>query len=212
MRTIFATALLLLAVGNTSYAQGTLLDPLNLLGFMQQLFEPRETYQPASRYEPQQEEDQQDPELARQVVDYPSLPAGTVVISAAQRRLYFGLGQSKALRYAIGVGKQGMGWKGVVHIGAKKEWPTWTPPAEMLQRRPDLPRFMSGGINNPLGARALYLFEGARDTLYRIHGTNEPDTIGQAVSSGCFRMMNNDVIDLYNRVQAGSSGTTVRVM
>ena len=111
---------------------------------------------------------------------------------------------NQALRYGIGVGRDGFRWGGTHRISAKKEWPGWTPPAQMLRRRPDLPRHMPGGIENPLGARAMYL----GSTLYRIHGSNEPETIGQAVSSGCFRMTNEDVTDLYSRV---SVGTTVVV-
>src|SRR6184192_2599212 len=130
---------------------------------------------------------------------------GTIYIDTAERRLYLVLPQGQALRYGIGVGRDGFRWSGVHRISAKKEWPDWTPPAEMLARRRDLPRHMAGGIENPLGARALYL----GSTLYRIHGSNEPDTIGQAVSSGCFRMINDDVIDLYDRVGVG---TTVVVL
>jgi lipoprotein-anchoring transpeptidase ErfK/SrfK len=121
---------------------------------------------------------------------------GTIFINTAERRLYLVLGNGQALRYGIGVGRDGYRWSGVHRISAKKEWPGWTPPSQMLARRPDLPRYMAGGIDNPLGARALYL----GSTLYRIHGSNEPETIGQAVSSGCFRMTNDDVTDLYNRV------------
>ena len=129
---------------------------------------------------------------------------GTIFINTAERRLYLILPNGQALRYGIGVGRDGFRWGGVHRISAKKEWPGWTPPAEMLARRRDLPRHMAGGIENPLGARALYL----GSTLYRIHGSNEPETIGQAVSSGCFRMTNEDVTDLYDRV---SVGTTVVV-
>jgi lipoprotein-anchoring transpeptidase ErfK/SrfK len=129
---------------------------------------------------------------------------GTILISTAERRLYLVLGEGRALRYGIGVGRDGFRWAGTHRISAKKEWPSWTPPSQMLARRPDLPRHMAGGIDNPLGARAMYL----GSTLYRIHGSNEPETIGQAVSSGCFRMTNDDVTDLYNRV---SVGTTVIV-
>ena len=125
---------------------------------------------------------------------------GTIVINTAERRLYLILPNGQALRYGIGVGRDGFRWGGVHRISAKKEWPGWTPPAEMLARRRDLPRHMAGGIENPLGARALYL----GPTLYRIHGSNEPETIGQAVSSGCFRMTNEDVTDLYNRVSVGA--------
>jgi lipoprotein-anchoring transpeptidase ErfK/SrfK len=126
---------------------------------------------------------------------------GTIVVNTAERRLYLVLPNGQALRYGIGVGRDGFRWGGVHKITAKKEWPSWTPPAEMLARRHDLPRHMAGGINNPLGARAMYL----GSTLYRIHGSNEPETIGTAVSSGCFRMTNDDVTDLYNRVSVGAT-------
>jgi len=129
---------------------------------------------------------------------------GTIIINTAERRLYLVLANGQALRYGIGVGREGFRWGGTHRISAKREWPSWTPPAQMLARRPDLPRHMAGGIDNPLGARAMYL----GSTLYRIHGSNEPETIGQAVSSGCFRMTNDDVTDLYGRV---SVGTTVIV-
>ena len=129
---------------------------------------------------------------------------GTIFISTAERRLYLVLGDGRALRYGIGVGRDGFRWGGTHRISAKKEWPSWTPPSQMLARRPDLPRHMEGGVDNPLGARAMYL----GSTLYRIHGSNEPETIGQAVSSGCFRMTHEDVTDLYSRV---SVGTTVVV-
>jgi lipoprotein-anchoring transpeptidase ErfK/SrfK len=125
---------------------------------------------------------------------------GTIVIHTAERRLYLVQGGGQAISYGIGVGRDGFRWSGTHRITAKKEWPAWTPPREMLRRRPDLPRHMPGGIENPLGARAMYL----GSTLYRIHGSNEPETIGQAVSSGCFRMTNEDVADLYNRVSVGT--------
>jgi len=126
---------------------------------------------------------------------------GTILISTSQRRLYLMLGNGQALQYPIGVGRIGFTWSGATRVSAKREWPSWTPPADMRRRRPDLPRYVAGGIENPLGARALYL----GSTLYRIHGSNEPETIGQAVSSGCFRMSNEDVIDLYNRVPVGAT-------
>jgi lipoprotein-anchoring transpeptidase ErfK/SrfK len=126
---------------------------------------------------------------------------GTIVISTGQRRLYLVLGNGQALSYGIGVGRVGFTWSGVTRISVKREWPDWTPPAQMRQRRPDLPRHMAGGVANPLGARAMYL----GSTLYRIHGSNEPETIGQAVSSGCFRLTNEDVVDLYNRVRVGTT-------
>lgn len=130
-----------------------------------------------------------------------SFKPGSIFINTAERRLYYITGNGQALRYGIGVGRDGFRWAGVHRVTAKKEWPSWTPPAQMLRRRPDLPRFMKGGEDNPLGARAMYL----GSTLYRIHGSNEPETIGQAVSSGCFRMTNDDVVDLYNRVQVGAT-------
>ncbi len=143
--------------------------------------------------------------IPRTTVSYPGNYApGTIVINTAERRLYLMLAGGQALRYGIGVGRDGFRWSGTHRISAKKEWPSWTPPSQMLARRPDLPRHMAGGIDNPLGARAMYL----GSTLYRIHGSNEPETIGQAVSSGCFRMTNEDVTDLYGRV---SVGTTVIV-
>lgn len=138
----------------------------------------------------------------RSVISAPGrYPPGTIVIKTGERRLYLIQGNGQAISYGIGVGRIGFTWTGVKKITAKKEWPSWTPPAQMLRRRPDLPRHMVGGINNPLGARALYL----GSTLYRIHGSNEPETIGQAVSSGCFRMSNEDVADLYNRVRVGTT-------
>jgi lipoprotein-anchoring transpeptidase ErfK/SrfK len=126
---------------------------------------------------------------------------GTIVINTAERRLYLVEPGGQALRYGIGVGRDGFRWSGMHRVSAKREWPGWTPPVEMRRRRPDLPGHMAGGIENPLGARALYL----GSTLYRIHGSNEPETIGQAVSSGCFRMTNEDVVDLYNRVAVGAT-------
>jgi lipoprotein-anchoring transpeptidase ErfK/SrfK len=140
--------------------------------------------------------------IPRQTVSYPANYApGTIVVSTGERRLYLVQGNGTALQYGIGVGRDGFRWSGVHHVSAKKEWPGWTPPAEMRRRRPDLPGHMAGGIDNPLGARAIYL----GSTLYRIHGSNEPETIGQAVSSGCFRMTNEDVSDLYDRVHVGAT-------
>ena len=131
---------------------------------------------------------------------------GDVVVSTSARRLYYVLGGGTAIEYGVGVGRQGFTWSGTKTVSRKREWPDWTPPAEMLRRRPDLPRHMAGGIENPLGARALYL----GSSLYRIHGSNEPDTIGAAVSSGCIRMTNEDVIDLYQRVRVGTKVTVLR--
>ena len=135
-----------------------------------------------------------------------SYGAGTIIINTTERRLYYVLGGGQAIRYGIGVGRVGFTWAGVTRVSAKKEWPDWTPPREMLARRPDLPRHMRGGIDNPLGARAMYL----GSSLYRIHGSNEPETIGQAVSSGCFRMTNEDVIDLFGRVNVGAKVIVLR--
>ncbi|HEV7257489.1 MAG TPA: L,D-transpeptidase [Bosea sp. (in: a-proteobacteria)] len=145
--------------------------------------------------------------IPRQVVPWSGQQAaGTVVISTSQRRLYYVLGNGRALRYGVGVGRQGFSWSGTKNVTMKREWPDWRPPAAMLKRRPDLPRHMAGGIDNPLGARALYL----GSSLYRIHGSNEPNTIGAAVSSGCIRMTNRDVVDLYDRVRIGTKVVVLR--
>jgi len=142
-----------------------------------------------------------DPRYNKQMVDYYGKEnAGTIVIDTPNKFLYLVQGDGKALRYGVGVGRPGFTWAGVKTISAKKEWPAWTPPPEMLARRPDLPRHMEGGPENPLGARAMYL----GTSLYRIHGSNEPWTIGTNVSSGCIRMRNEDVIDLYGRVGVGT--------
>ena len=142
-----------------------------------------------------------DPKFERQVVSYNGgHRPGTIVIDTPNKFLYLVQEGGKAMRYGIGVGRPGFEWAGVKSVTRKAEWPNWTPPPEMLKRRPDLPRFMAGGPDNPLGARALYL----GSSLYRIHGTNEPSTIGQAVSSGCIRLRNEDVSDLYDRVRVGA--------
>jgi lipoprotein-anchoring transpeptidase ErfK/SrfK len=135
-----------------------------------------------------------------------SYAPGTIVVNTSERRLYLITGPGQAIRYGIGVGRDGFRWAGTTAVSAKKEWPSWTPPAEMRRRVRGLPAHMAGGINNPLGARALYL----GSSLYRIHGSNEPETIGQAVSSGCFRMTNEDVIDLYSRVRVGAKVVVLR--
>ena len=137
----------------------------------------------------------------RQAVFYrTNEPPGTIIVDTADRYLYLVQGNNRAIRYGIGVGREGFQWQGLLKITKKAEWPDWTPPPEMIQRQPYLPRFMAGGPGNPMGARALYL--GA--TIYRIHGTNQPQTIGSAVSSGCFRLVNDDVADLYGRVPVGT--------
>ncbi|WP_375161889.1 L,D-transpeptidase [Bradyrhizobium sp. RDT46] len=139
--------------------------------------------------------------FVRQVVDYASRQApGTVIIDTKNTFLYFVLNETQAMRYGIGVGREGFTWSGEQTVARKAEWPDWHPPAEMVTRQPYLPRFMAGGPGNPLGARAMYL----GDTEYRIHGTNKPDTIGKRVSSGCIRLTNEDVVDLYERVKIGA--------
>lgn len=129
---------------------------------------------------------------------------GTIVIKTSKRKLYYVLKDGKAIEYGIGVGRQGFEWSGKAHVGRKATWPTWTPPPEMRKRHPDLPPHMKGGPENPLGARALYLFKGGRDTLFRIHGTPHPTSIGMAISSGCIRMLNKEVIELYKKVRLGT--------
>ena len=145
--------------------------------------------------------------IPRETIEYngPYKP-GTIIVNTGERRLYYVLGDHSALKYGVGVGRPGFTWAGASHIANKREWPDWTPPPQMLKRRPDLPRHMEGGIDNPLGARAMYI----AGTLFRIHGSNEPDTIGQAVSSGCIRMTNDDVIDLYSRVKVGAPVVVMR--
>ncbi len=140
-------------------------------------------------------------QFQRQAVFYRSQhPAGTIIIETAERHLYLIESETRALRYGIGVGRDGFTWAGLLQITRKTEWPDWRPPPEMIERQPYLPRFMAGGPGNPLGARAVYL----GNTVYRIHGTNAPERIGQAVSSGCFRLVNDDVADLYGRVPVGT--------
>src|SRR5262245_6077110 len=173
------------------YSRGTMLPPMD----PQQggMYGQQESVEPMQRA--------MDPKYNKQVVDYHGREdAGTIVIDTPNKFLYLVQGDGKALRYGVGVGRPGFTWSGTKTISAKKEWPAWTPPPEMLARRPDLPRHMVGGPDNPLGARAMYL----GSTLYRIHGSNEPWTIGTNVSSGCIRMRNEDVMDLYGRVGVGT--------
>jgi lipoprotein-anchoring transpeptidase ErfK/SrfK len=138
--------------------------------------------------------------IPRQIVKFGGYEPGTIVVRTAERRLYLVLEDGKAMRYGVGVGRKGFTWTGTHSITLKREWPDWRPPTAMLRRRPDLPRYMRGGVANPLGARAMYI----GDTEYRIHGSNEPGTIGTAVSSGCIRLTNADVVDLYKRVKVGA--------
>lgn len=160
---------------------------------------------PFARIAPQPEEfdgaAELPPNLRRQIVSYATREApGTIVIDTPNTHLYYVLGNGRAIRYGIGVGRDGFRWSGTQRVARKAEWPDWHPPAEMVARQPYLPRFMAGGPSNPLGARALYL----GNSIYRIHGTNAPSTIGGRVSSGCIRMLNEDVVDLYQRVKVGT--------
>jgi len=149
-----------------------------------------------------------DPKYLRQQVRYPTpQQPGTVVVDPDAKFLYLVIGDGTALRYGIGVGREGFGWSGTAEVARKARWPRWTPPAAMIRRQPELERYRNGmdpGLDNPLGARALYLFQDGRDTLYRIHGTNEPRSIGQNVSSGCIRLLNQDIVDLFTRVPIGA--------
>jgi lipoprotein-anchoring transpeptidase ErfK/SrfK len=150
---------------------------------------------------PDPAEEQLPAQFQRQLVLYRTTEQpGTIIVHTNERYLYVVQSGGRAIRYGIGVGREGFQWQGLLKITRKQEWPDWTPPQEMIERQPYLPRFMAGGPGNPLGARALYL----GNTIYRIHGTNQPQTIGSAVSSGCFRLVNSDVIDLYERIPIGT--------
>jgi len=152
-------------------------------------------------YVPSAAEERLDMAFQRQPVYFRTTePPGTIIVHTSERYLYLIQGDNRALRYGIGVGRDGFQWTGINKITRKQEWPDWTPPPEMIERQPYLPRFMAGGPGNPMGARALYI----GSTVYRIHGTNQPQTIGSAVSSGCFRLVNNDIIDLFGRVPVGT--------
>lgn len=158
--------------------------------------------------------DRINPELRRQEVAYEGgESAGTIVVNTPERRLYYVLGNGRAIRYGIGVGREGLTLRGNAVVGRKAEWPSWTPTANMMRREPRYRQYasgVSGGPHNPLGARALYLYRNGRDTMFRIHGTNQPDTIGGAVSSGCIRMTNHDVIDLYERTSNGAKVVVIQ--
>ena len=189
-----AAAAFATVVAATTFATTASANPFFLFG---------QPFQPQSNYAAPGTEDSYDApyRLRRQVVDYRTAEApGTIVIDTPNTYLYLVLGNGKALRYGIGVGREGFTWSGTQSITKKAEWPDWTPPAEMIARQPYLPRYMAGGPGNPMGARAMYL----GNTIYRIHGTNDPTTIGGRVSSGCIRMTNEDVIDLYSRVNLGT--------
>jgi lipoprotein-anchoring transpeptidase ErfK/SrfK len=203
-----AAAAFTTVVAATSFATSTSANPLNLFSVPLHSSEPAPTtamaYAPAPAprsMDATVTEDGTQARFKRQIVDYRgSEAAGTIIIDTPNTYLYLVLGNGKAYRYGIGVGREGFTWSGVQHITKKAEWPDWTPPEEMIQRQPYLPRFMAGGPGNPLGARAMYL----GGTIYRIHGTNAPSTIGGRVSSGCIRMTNEDVADLYSRVNLGT--------
>ena len=190
-----------LAIGATAFSASATAAPLPLFPFF--MTPPMEAAPPPAAAEPQDEDRafELPARLRRQVVSYPTREApGTVIIDTPNTYLYLVLGNGQAMRYGIGVGRDGFTWSGAQTITRKAEWPDWTPPPEMIARQPYLPRHMAGGPGNPLGARAMYL----GGTIYRIHGTNAPETIGTRVSSGCLRLTNEDVKDLYSRVSVGT--------
>jgi lipoprotein-anchoring transpeptidase ErfK/SrfK len=192
-----------------SYTYGLLIAAVALSGGVA-VAQPLSIYDPQIRSAPAEpaydqaigdEDGALDPRFQRQVVGYATVEApGTVIVDTANTYLYYVLGNGQAIRYGIGVGRDGFTWAGVEKVARKAEWPDWYPPAEMIERQPYLPRMTAGGLGNPLGARAMYL----GNSEYRIHGTNDPTTIGKSVSSGCIRLTNDDVEDLYERVQLGA--------
>jgi lipoprotein-anchoring transpeptidase ErfK/SrfK len=197
-----AAALGAVAIGTFAFAGSAAAAPVQLFPF---IMSPPPQYAPPVQAAPSDDDEgtvrEMPARLKRQVVNYASREApGTIIIDTPNKFLYLVQEDGTAIRYGIGVGRPGFEWAGMKTVTSKREWPDWRPPAEMLKRQPHLPRYMAGGPANPLGARALYL----GSSLYRIHGTNEPWTIGQAVSSGCIRMMNEDVVDLYNRTNVGT--------
>lgn len=192
-----------LAIGTVAVSSSAAAAPLPIFPFI--LTPPTEAVQPPVQSMPQAQEEDRSAELParlrRQVVVYPTREApGTIIIDTPHTYLYLVMGNGQAMRYGIGVGRDGFTWSGTQTITKKAEWPDWTPPPEMIARQPYLPRHMAGGPGNPLGARAMYL----GGTVYRIHGTNAPETIGTHVSSGCLRLTNEDVTDLYSRVSVGT--------
>ena len=196
------------AISALAFSGSAQAAPVQLFPFFPPTVAPQtQPYQPfqAAPYQAAPSEDRDSVELParfrRQTVSYATRePAGTVVVDTPNTYLYYVLGNGQAVRYGIGVGRDGFTWSGIQSVTRKAEWPDWTPPPEMIARQPYLPRQMAGGPGNPLGARAMYL----GGTVYRIHGTNAPDTIGKHVSSGCIRMTNEDVINLYSRVNVGT--------
>lgn len=191
-----------LAIGSIAFSGSAAASPLPLFPFI--MTPPVQSAQPSPQAAPSEDEGavaEMPARLKRQVVGYATREApGTVIIDTPNTYLYYVLGGGQAIRYGIGVGREGFTWSGVQRITRKSEWPDWTPPPEMIARQPYLPRQMAGGPGNPLGARAMYL----GGTVYRIHGTNAPGTIGTHVSSGCLRLTNEDVTDLYSRVSIGT--------
>ena len=218
---LVAAALGALTIGAIAFSASAAAAPLPLFPFI--MSPPVQSAPPPAALAPSDDEDtvaELPARLKRQIVSYPTREApGTIIIDTPNTYLYYVLGGGQAIRYGIGVGRDGFTWSGTQHIAKKAEWPDWTPPPEMIARQPYLPRYMAGGPGNPLGARAMYL----GGTIYRIHGTNAPETIGTHVSSGCLRLTNQDVADLYSRVNVGTKvivlpmrdrradlGTTVR--
>jgi len=194
-------ALLAAFVPSTSQAQLALPFFTPMPSQTMQALPPQMQVAPQATAPSDDEDDPMPARLRRQVVDYPSHEApGTIIVDTPHTYLYYILGSGKAMRYGIGVGREGFTWSGVKSIARKQEWPDWYPPKEMIGRQPYLPRMMAGGPGNPLGARALYI----GGTEYRIHGTNAPSTIGKHVSSGCIRLRNADIIDLFSRAQVGA--------
>ena len=191
-----------LAVGAIAFTSAAVASPLPLFPFI--LMPPIQAAPPPAQAAPSDDEGtvvEMPARLKRQIVSYGTREApGTIIIDTPNTYLYYVLGNGRAVRYGIGVGRDGFTWSGVQSVTKKAEWPDWTPPPEMIARQPYLPRHMAGGPGNPLGARAMYL----AGTIYRIHGTNAPQTIGTQVSSGCIRLTNEDVADLYSRVNVGT--------
>jgi lipoprotein-anchoring transpeptidase ErfK/SrfK len=199
---LVAAALSALAIGTFAVAGSAAAAPMQLFPF---IMSPPVQSAPPVQARPSDDDEgtvrEMPARLKRQVVNYASREApGTIIIDTPNTYLYYVLGGGQAIRYGIGVGREGFTWSGVQTVTKKAEWPDWTPPAEMIARQPYLPRYMAGGPGNPLGARAMYL----GGTIYRIHGTNAPHTIGTHVSSGCLRLTNEDVTDLYSRVNVGT--------
>jgi lipoprotein-anchoring transpeptidase ErfK/SrfK len=196
-----AAAAIATLVAATTYAHSASANPLSLFGPAYQNDRSAYAYAPVDRAVPDTGRTESTSRFRRQIVSYQTNERpGTIVIDTPNTYLYLVLGNGRAMRYGIGVGRQGFTWSGTQTVTRMAEWPDWTPPPEMIARQPYLPRYMAGGPGNPMGARAMYL----GSTIYRIHGTNAPETIGQRVSSGCIRLTNEDVQDLYSRVKIGT--------